>query len=118
MAAGAVPAREAEQRLESGAPGAMSRARRGGDDRAASLPRREGRHRNRPLSAVQAMPERRAAPASTHPSRGYESDSAAFEKRPACDFSALARVSNQSAISVKPSSRAVFAIPGYMSVYS
>jgi hypothetical protein len=39
-------------------------------------------------------------------------------KRPACDFSAFARVSNQSAISPKPSSRAAFAIPGYMSVYS
>src|ERR1019366_7832307 len=44
--------------------------------------------------------------------------SAALPKRPACDFSALARVSNQSAIAAKPSSRAVFAIPGYMSVYS
>jgi len=41
-----------------------------------------------------------------------------FWKRPACDFSALASVSNQSAISEKPSSRADFAIPGYMSVYS
>jgi len=30
----------------------------------------------------------------------------------------LARVSNQSAISSKPSSRAVFVIPGYISVYS
>ena len=39
-------------------------------------------------------------------------------KRPAWDFSALASVSNQSAISAKPSSRAVFAMPGYMSVYS
>jgi hypothetical protein len=39
-------------------------------------------------------------------------------KRPACDFSAFASVSNQSAISGKPSSRAVFAMPGYMSVYS
>ena len=36
----------------------------------------------------------------------------------AWDLSAFARVSNQSAISSKPSSRAVFAIPGYMSVYS
>jgi hypothetical protein len=42
----------------------------------------------------------------------------AFWKRPACDFSALARVSNQSAISGKPSSRAAFAIPGYILVYS
>ncbi len=39
-------------------------------------------------------------------------------KRPAWDFSAFARVSNQSAISLKPSSRALFAMPGYMSVYS
>ena len=31
---------------------------------------------------------------------------------------ALARVSNQSAISSRPSSRAVFAMPGYISVYS
>ena len=38
--------------------------------------------------------------------------------RPACDRSARARVSNQSAISAKPSSRAVFAIPGYICVYS
>ena len=44
--------------------------------------------------------------------------SSIFWKRPACDFSALASVSNQSAISAKPSSRAVFAMPGYMSVYS
>ena len=41
-----------------------------------------------------------------------------FIKRPARDFSAFARVSNQSEISSKPSSWAVFAIPGYMSVYS
>ena len=39
-------------------------------------------------------------------------------KRPAWDFSAFARVSNQSATSSKPSSRAVLAKPGYMSVYS
>src|SRR3989304_5565573 len=44
--------------------------------------------------------------------------SSSFWKRPACDFSALASVSNQSAISEKPSARAVFAMPGYMSVYS
>src|SRR5262249_23897963 len=44
--------------------------------------------------------------------------SSARWKRPACDFSAFARVSNQSAISSKPSSRAVRAMPGYMSVYS
>src|ERR1700730_17965277 len=44
--------------------------------------------------------------------------SSAFWKRPACDFSALASVSNQSAISSKPSLRAVRAMPGYMSVYS
>src|SRR5690606_34495114 len=44
--------------------------------------------------------------------------SSAFWKRLAWLRSALARVSNQSAISSKPSSRAVFAMPGYMSVYS
>ena len=44
--------------------------------------------------------------------------SRAFWKRLACERSALAKVSNQSAISSKPSSRAVFAMPGYMSVYS
>ena len=38
----------------------------------------------------------------------------AFSKRPACDFSAFASVSNHSAISAKPSSRAVFAKPGYI----
>src|SRR6185312_4392746 len=46
------------------------------------------------------------------------SESNARWKRPACDFSAFARVSNQSAISSKPSERAVLAMPGYMSVYS
>ena len=35
-----------------------------------------------------------------------------FTKRPARDFSAFARVSNQSEISSEPSSRAVFTIPG------
>src|SRR6266540_2941631 len=39
-------------------------------------------------------------------------------KRPACDFSALARVSSHSASSGKPSSRAVLAMPGYICVYS
>src|ERR1700732_2704886 len=47
-----------------------------------------------------------------------QSASSAFWKRPAWDFPALARVSNQSAISSKPSWRAVRAMPGYMSVYS
>ena len=41
-----------------------------------------------------------------------------FWNLPACDFSAFAKVSNQSAISSKPSSLAVLAIPGYISVYS
>src|SRR3546814_6228066 len=41
-----------------------------------------------------------------------------FWNLPAWLFSAFASVSNQSAISSKPSSRAVRAIPGYMSVYS
>ena len=44
--------------------------------------------------------------------------SSAFWKRLAWERSALARVSNQSATSSKPSSRALFAMPGYMSVYS
>src|SRR5207248_57504 len=52
------------------------------------------------------------------PKPGDQSVSNAFWKRPAWDFSALARVSNQSAISSKPSERAVLAMPGYMSVYS
>src|SRR6266853_1303173 len=47
-----------------------------------------------------------------------QSASSAFWKRPACDFPALASVSNQSAISSKPSWRAARAMPGYMSVYS
>src|SRR3977135_544194 len=42
----------------------------------------------------------------------------AFWNRPAWLFSAFAKVSNQSAISSKPSWRAVRAMPGYMSVYS
>ena len=50
--------------------------------------------------------------------RAYDIVSSAFWKRPAWLFSALASVSNQSAISEKPSSRAVRAMPGYMSVYS
>ena len=44
--------------------------------------------------------------------------SRALVKRLACERSALAKVSNQSATSSKPSSRAVLAMPGYMSVYS
>ena len=46
------------------------------------------------------------------------SESRPFWKRPACDFSARASVSNHSAISSKPSSRAVLAKPGYIFVYS
>jgi hypothetical protein len=70
----------------------------------------------------QSFPTRRRRARRTYvtPWRGRRSYSVvvAFWKRPACDFSALARVSNQSAISGKPSSRAAFAIPGYMLVYS
>ncbi len=44
--------------------------------------------------------------------------SSAFWKRLACERSALASVSNQSAISANPSVRAAFAMPGYMSEYS
>ena len=46
------------------------------------------------------------------------SESRPFWNRPACERSARARVSNHSAISSKPSSRAVFAKPGYICVYS
>src|ERR1051326_8423920 len=46
-----------------------------------------------------------------------QSASSAFWKRQACDFPALASVSNQSAISSKPSWRAARAMPGYMSAY-
>src|SRR5476651_1550809 len=45
-------------------------------------------------------------------------ESRAFWNRLACERSAFASVSNQSAISANPSSRAARAIPGYMSVYS
>jgi hypothetical protein len=44
--------------------------------------------------------------------------SSAFWKRPAWLFSAFASVSNHSAMSEKPSSRAVFAMPGYIVSYS
>src|SRR5262249_36777411 len=44
--------------------------------------------------------------------------SSAFWKRLACERSAFASVSNQSAISENPSSRACLAMPGYMSLYS
>src|SRR6266478_10078842 len=47
-----------------------------------------------------------------------QSASSAFLKRPACDFPAFASVSNQSAISSKPSWRAARTMPGYKSVYS
>src|SRR5206468_5300540 len=46
------------------------------------------------------------------------SASSAFWKRLACERSAFASVSNQSAISSKPSLRASLAMPGYISVYS
>src|SRR5688572_13923387 len=50
---------------------------------------------------------------------GYlPSVSSAFWKRFAWERSAFASVSNQSAISSKPSPRAALAMPGYMSVYS
>src|SRR5205823_9923889 len=69
--------------------------------------------------------ERRVAPLQRVPGGGLEAPlacaqmlSRAFWKRLACERSALASVSNQSAISPKPSSRAAFAMPGYMSVYS
>ena len=53
------------------------------------------------------------------PAAGRQTKSSSRDwNRPAWDFSAFASVSNQSAISPKPSSRAVLAIPGYMSVYS
>src|SRR4051794_34321968 len=49
---------------------------------------------------------------------GQETDSSPWPKRPAWLFSARASVSSHSAISSKPSSRAVRAKPGYISVYS
>src|SRR5690606_5688688 len=52
------------------------------------------------------------------PPQGHESFSRPSVKRPAWLFSARASVSSHSAISSKPSSRAVFAKPGYISVYS
>src|SRR2546425_1139773 len=45
--------------------------------------------------------------------KDYLSESRPFWKRPACDFSARASVSNHSPISSNPSPRAVFAKPGY-----
>ena len=77
-----------------------------------------GSHEKRGAKAALSAPpqlyggERRISRGSNSPA------SSAFWKRPACDFSAFARVSNHSAISSNPSSRAVRAIPGYMSVYS
>src|SRR5205823_13269790 len=69
--------------------------------------------------------ELRVAPLQRVPGGGLQAPlacaqmlSRAFWKRLACERSALASVSNQSAISPKPSSRAAFAMPGYMSVYS
>src|SRR5204863_9611137 len=64
---------------------------------------------------VERMPRRRLERTLAHQSI---SESRAFWKRLAWLRSALASVSNQSAISPKPSSRACFAMPGYMSVYS
>src|SRR5690606_3738352 len=64
--------------------------------------------------------EDRASPGPGAPIAPTQASSAsrAFWKRFACERSAFASVSNQSAISSKPSSRAVFAMPGYISVYS
>src|SRR3989475_2761416 len=64
---------------------------------------------------VEPMPGRSLERTLAHQSL---SESRAFWKRLAWLRSALASVSNQSAISPKPSSRACFAMPGYMSVYS
>ena len=63
-----------------------------------------------PAGSACALVRRRAQPC--------DRVSRPFWKRPACDFSARARVSNHSAISAKPSSRAVFAKPGYICEYS
>src|SRR5262245_41788840 len=72
------------------------------------------------LENLGAIDEVRAAVIRDHAplTPSYPSESSPFWKRPACDFSARASVSNQSAISAKPSSRAVRAMPGYMLVYS
>src|ERR1700760_1788892 len=77
----------------------------------------------RTVDGIPTLSERRWARLDSHEPNaiaidGFQTDSAAFAKRPAWDFSALASVSNQSAISLKPSPRAVLAIPGYISVYS
>src|SRR5690348_9176142 len=72
-------------------------------------------HGKFPLKKRRGAPQR--SPQQTS-GLGQPMVSSAFWKRPACDFSALASVSNQSAISAKPSCRAVLAMPGYMSVYS
>src|SRR5690606_25416404 len=71
------------------------------------------------IAHLRLPPERRGPVAGPRPRVGQASRvSSARWNRPAWDFSAFARVSNQWAISSKPSSRAVRAMPGYMSVYS
>src|SRR5437763_2535720 len=69
------------------------------------------------VAEVEDLGARNLIPAALEHGR-HPSVSSPFWNRPACDFSARASVSNQSAISAKPSSRAVLAMPGYMSVYS
>lgn len=77
-----------------------------------------------PMAWTIGGPERRGArrEGTIHRSRSSDQSfgkvSRPFWKRPACDFSAFASVSNHSAISLKPSSRATLAKPGYISVNS
>src|SRR5574341_549245 len=78
------------------------------------------------LLGLRRVPELRVLPGERVPGRSLERPlthqserlSSAFWKRLAWLRSAFASVSNQSAISPKPSSRACLAMPGYMSVYS
>ena len=63
-------------------------------------------------------PARGAGPAGPPEAQAWPTEARPWLNRPAWLFSARASVSNQSAISSKPSSRAVRAKPGYISVYS
>ena len=72
----------------------------------------------RPVAACALLRAGLPGPPRTFDTQSFGSESSAFWKRPAWLFSAFASVSNHSATSLKPSSRALRAIPGYISVYS
>ncbi len=82
--------------------------------------RRAGPAENRAGPRTDTSPTH--APVGRRPGERLEvaqvSDLSPSVKRPAWLFSARARVSSQSAMSSNPSSRAVRANPGYISVYS